>query len=115
MVLFGLEHPHIWDFVLSEWWHHLFSPSVTNGPLIMTILAIWAIFVTISASRQSLITIKVVLLGLEYTHIWDFFLPEGWHHVISPLVTNGTLIMTILASFGHYLGPLGLFLSCFLL
>ena len=77
MVLFGLEHLHIWDFVLPEWWHHLLSPSVTNGPLIMTILAIWAIFVTISASRQSLITIKVVLLGLEYTHIWDFFCQRG--------------------------------------
>ena len=103
MVHFLLEHPHIWEFVLSEWWGHLFSPSVTNGPLIMTILAIWAIFVTISASRQSLIAPKVVLLGLEYPYILYFVLPEGWHHVISPLMTNGPQFMTILASFGYYL------------
>ena len=57
----------------------------------------------ISASRQSLIAPKVVLLGLEYPHTLDFALLEEWHHVISPLVTNGPLIMTFLASFGHYL------------
>ena len=54
---------------------------------------------TISASRQSLITSKVVILGLEYPHIWDFVLLEWWHHLFSPLVTNGPLIMTILLTF----------------
>ena len=98
-----LEYPHIWDFVLPEWWHHSISPLVANWPLIMTILAICCHCFTISASRQQTIAPKVGLLGLEYPHIWDFVLTVGWHHVISPLVTNGPLIMTSLASFGHYL------------